>query len=289
MSQFAVWIVAPPGDIHWQCLREVASGIAVALRQLGHATVLVHGDGEVLGRAALAGHRFIVFGAHRLPDIGNPKLPENAIIYNAEQVPPTVVLTPKAQAYLDLLAKHCVWDYSTANIERLKSRSIERATICPVGYYAGLSNIRPAETSVDVLHVGSVNERRRAVLADLAGRKLTVRALFGVYGDQRDYWIARSKIVLNVHFYSEPIFEIFRASHALANKKCVVTEDGGRDPVLEDFASRACSRVPYGKIAEECEALVLDDARRTEIAECGFEELVKIDQMEAVRSALAGL
>ena len=287
MSAFAVWIVAPPGDVHWQCLREVASGIAVALRQLGHATVLVHGDGEVLGRVALAGHRFVVFGAHRLPDIGSPRLPENAIIYNAEQVPPAVDLTPKARTYLDLLAKHCVWDYSAVNTERLKSRGIARVMLCPVGYYAGLSNIKPAEASVDVLHVGSVNERRRAVLADLAGRKLTVRALFGVYGDQRNYWIARSKVVLNVHFYSEPIFEIFRASHALANKKCVVTEDGGSDPVLEDFAGRACARVPYEKIAEECAALVLDDARRTEIAERGFEELVKIDQMEAVRVALA--
>ena len=42
----------------------------------------------------------------------------------------------------------------------------------------------------------------------LIEKNIKVKCLFGVYGKDRDDWIAKSKLVLNMHMYDSKIFEI---------------------------------------------------------------------------------
>lgn len=290
MARFTVWIVQPLLDTTPQCLLEVATGVAYSLRQLGHEV------GFDPGRSAYVENplpfadgkygRLIVFNANRLPAM---PIPEDAIIYNAEQVQTEGEwgATWQSSSYLKLMRRHLVWDYSETNTETLRSLGVDRVALCPVGFYPGLQNIVPTPTEdLDVLFIGSTNDRRVKILKDISMNRLSVRALFGVYGEERNRWIARAKIVLNMHYYPQPIFEIFRVSHLLANRKCVVSENGGRDPVLEDLAARTTAYAPYEKLVETCVALARDDAKRRRIAADGLELFQSIDQVEKVRLAL---
>lgn len=283
MSRFGVFIADPP-DGHWRGLVEVARGVAVSLRQLGHEVEFVPVEKSV---RTLDAARPIIFNAHRMLDAP----PADAIIYNAEQVPAgpyadDPVTMASWAPYLSALRSHVVWDYSATNIERLRALGCERVAHCPVGYYPQEPIAPAAVEDVDVLFVGSMNERRAMLMYDLGAAGLKIKTLFGVYGEERDRWIARSKVALNVHFYPNPVFEIFRCAHLFANKKCVVTESGGCDPDLERLAREACAYVPYKQIVETCRALVADEELRSAYAVRGHEAHAAIDQLVCVREAL---
>lgn len=282
MSRFLIGIVGYGKNPHAPCFLDYARAIASALRALGHEAEYATEE----ARRQRPG-RLILFGANNLRDgDGEGAIPEDAIIFNSEQL--AAVADPKffLQNYLQY-RNMVVWDYSEANIAELKKLGIERAVHCPVGYVPSMETIAPtAEEDIDVLFYGSVAGPRREILDALDAAKLNVVRLFGVYDKARDEYIARSKVVLNLHYYPHGIFEIFRVSHLLANKKCVVTEAGGRDQALESFASRACFYVPREEIVAGCCALV-DDARvRSEIAERGYQEFKKLDLVGYVRRAL---
>jgi hypothetical protein len=293
--KFAVWIYAPPGDVHWQGLREAAAGVADSLKRLGHDVVFVPGmASEVIAAAheVSSNRRIIAFNAHRLPE--DVVLPEDSILYNAEQVQVDGLLGEawRQSPYLTRLRQHAVWDYSESNIARLKSLGVDRALLCRIGYWPGLSSIAPAEREdLDVLFCGSIdvtnpNDRRRQAIEDVARRRIRVHVLSGVYGEERDRWIARAKIVLNVHFYPSPIWEIFRCSLLLANRKCVVSEGGGSDAALETFAAGATALVPYDQIGAACANLLRDDGLRRVTAARGFHAFEKISQADEVKAAL---
>ncbi len=285
MSAFTVWIVAPAGDIHWQCLTEAATAVAYSLEQLGHEVVFNPGNGPYDPRDKKIFGRLVVFNAHRL---GETQLPADAIIYNAEQVPVSANgMHVGWQNYLALLRKHVVWDYSQVNLERLKSHGVGRAAYCPSGYTPSLSNIMSVPNQdIDVLFIGSMCDRRSRVLNDMIRRGLVVHTLMGAYGKERNKWIARSKVMLNMHFYDRPIFEIFRVSYYLANGKCVVTEDGGVDSTLEFFAGRSCARVPYDRLVETCAQLASSMTLRKDMEARGRHEIEQLSQVDAVRDAL---
>jgi hypothetical protein len=280
VARFTLWVVQQnPQDVAPRCFFEFAEGVAYSLRQLGHEVAFVQGASPY--SYALPDSRAIVFNGHCLPAI--PLAPDT-IIYNAEQVQ---VDAWKAANYAGLLRRHAVWDYSTENIGRLAQLGVTRVTHCPVGYYPGLTDIKPApQEDLDVLFIGWMNERRTKIVNDLARRGVKVRALTGVYGEERNAWLARAKIVLNIHFYEKPVFEIFRVSHLLANKKCVVSEDSGCDAGLEAFAAQATTLVPYDKIPAAVATLLLDKDKRREQAARGFEAFSKLDQVAIVKAAL---
>lgn len=275
--KYRVWVV--PSE-HSACFDEMADGIVHSLRQFGHDAELGAGSCEE------ERGRLVVFNAHRLES--GVRLPDDAIVFNAEQVRENST-HPLWLKYLDRLRCQQVWDYSQENVARLAKLGVERVAHCSVGYYPGLEQVLRAplaEEDVDVLFYGSLNKRREEVLAQLRARGLRVQHLFGVYGAERDAWISRSKVILNAHFYPRPIWEVFRCSLPIANGKLVVTEGGGSDAELEDLARRTCVVVDYDCLAETCETFVKDGDRRRAEAQRGREAFMKFDQVEYVRRAL---
>src|SRR6185437_6664352 len=122
-----------------------------------------------------------------------------SILYNLEQVSAD---SPWLTAdLLALFRRYPVWDYSRQNIEQFRHRGIEVAAHVPLGYMPQLTRIPVAEEDIDVLFVGSTNERRLAVIEALRTRGIRAEWRFGLYGAERDRLIARAKIMLNMHFY----------------------------------------------------------------------------------------
>lgn len=271
MARFTVGIYKRHISAYKACFEDLAEALAATLRRLGHETVGFGAPG-----------RIIMFGAI---DSGS-SVPADTITFNTEQLTVDV----NRQEFAKAAKKNpdrVIWDYSTKNIEILRELGFRRAVHCPVGYAPEMTRIAPAaEEDIDVLFYGACSGRRKTVMEALEGDGFKIMIGSGIFGRDLDPYIARAKVVLNVHFYEQPIFEVVRCSHLWANKKCVVTEDGGLDQELEELA-RVCSfRVPYDKLVATCGTMVKSAERRRAGAELGFEMFKKVDFARSVHKAL---
>jgi hypothetical protein len=277
--RFAVAIVSPPNFQHSRAFDEVAEGLHRALLALGHDSVLAN-------RLDLEDRRTIVLGGNLLVRNGLEP-PKNPIFYNLEQLGddlPSMTLP----AFFDLFRRYPTWDYSQANIEYLAALGLPRPTYVPIGYVPQLTRITPAPEDIDVLFYGAHYERRYAILRDLHDRGLRVKWLSGVYGASRDAWIARSKIVLNIHYWDARIFEITRVSYLLANRRAVVSERGA-DPTLERDVESGVAFADYDGLVERCVELLGDESARRELAERGYQTFSARTQADILDRALADL
>jgi hypothetical protein len=277
MSRYSIWVVSPPNYIHSQAFDEVALGFNAAFRTLGL-------ECEIVREPSRLGDVTIVLGGNLLSAVPVPQ-GKRLILFNLEQITPNSPWL--TEAYLSWLRRYPVWDYSEGNITELVRMGI-KATHCGIGYVPELTRIAPVPEDIDVLFVGSVNDRRLTVLKQLAAQGVNVEARFNVYGAERDAFLARSKIMLNVHFYDSRLFEIVRVSYLLANRKCVVSETGA-DRAIEQQFEPGIAFAPYEKLAETCIRLLQNPAARRETAEAGFVRIKAMPQTEYLRRALSSL
>jgi hypothetical protein len=277
MSRYVVVIPQLPDYPHSQAFDEIALTLVEGLNALGHDAI--HGD-----RADVADRRAIVLGPQLLPHWPHA-VPEDAILYNLEQVDRSSRwMTP---ALLDRFRRHELWDYSERNREALaRDHGITHAKLLPVGYSPGLERIVDAPRhDIDVLFYGSLNDRRIAVLEGLARFGVKVHPLFGVYGAERDAWIARSKIVLNMHYYDAQVFEQVRVSYLLANACFVVSESG--DPDAEREWQDGLAFAPYTRLVDTCLGYLERDRARDRICLRG-RELMRARPQSAYLSMVLG-
>jgi len=275
---FSLWIVSPPGYPHSRCFEEVALGLQAAFATLGFDAPIVTDPLRIRGRA-------VVLGANLLPEM--PALPTRPVLYNLEQIQEGSVWLKGS--YIDLLRRYPVWDYSERNISALKTLyGIENATLCGIGYMPALSRIPEEEEDIDVLFVGSINDRRKAVLDKIAGQGKNLAVAYNSYGEERDAMIARAKLVLNLHYFDAQVFEIVRVSYLLANRKCVVSETG-HDEALEAPLRNGVAFVPYESLAATCLQLLENEEERRRLAEAGFECFRGRPQVPMLKRALAAL
>jgi len=292
MARFLLGVTKLGQNPHVQCFMDHVRAMAAALRTLGH-------EAEYASEEALKrGGRLILWGANQLVEDPNaskdPKhlqlIPPDAIVFQAEQVSAIAEPTYFIQSWLQY-RNFSVWDYAESNVKALKHLGIDRAVLCPLGYHPSMTMIEPAaDQDIDVLFYGSSGGRRRDILAALNESDMHVVCIganASLFGKERDAFIARAKVVLNLHYYERGIFEIFRCSHLFANRVCVVNEAGGRDAGLEDLAQRCTAYTPREHLIERCREMVESPHRRLMIAEQAFEEFKKIDLAENVRAALA--
>jgi hypothetical protein len=276
--RFAVTVLSPPGYAHSAAFHEVAETLFHGLRRLGH-------DVALGADPLLPGRRHVVLGPNLAPPM-KLRLPKDAIIYNLEQVERgSAWMTPELLA---LFRSRTVWDYSEANTAALSRLGVRRPAVVPIGYVPELTRIAPAPEDVDVLFYGSVNDRRRAVLEELRRRGVRVHAAFGVYGPQRDALVARSRIVLNLHFYEAKVFEVVRVSYLLANRRAVVSERGSSADEEAPF-ERGVAFAPYGGLVERCLALLRAPEERRAMADAGFELMAARPVERFLREAVTNL
>lgn len=277
MSRFTIVVAKHDTEPNAARYDDVVRALGDSLKELGHEVTGLDNPG-----------RLIMFNVNNMNDTGR-LLPEDAILFQTEQI--TAVKNPE----LLMLAykenqNRVVWEYAESNARVLLDKlGMRRVVMCPIGYHPSMTRIEPAQKQdIDVLFYGALPPRRTAILAELGNAGIAVKTLYGVYGKDRDRYIARSKIVLNLHygFDGGAVFEIFRVSYLLSNGKCVVTEDGGTDEKLEAFARQATMYVAKDKLVERCRYLVDHEQDRQHIARKGYEEFKKTSMVDNVRQAL---
>ena len=277
--RFAVAVVSPPDrdDLSGGAFNEVAEALHHGLAALGHDSVLTN-------RLDLDDRRSIVLGGNLLVQYGLD-VPTNPIFYNLEQLGDDLPWMTMPE-FVELFRRYPQWDYSQANIERLVAMGLPRPAHVPIGYVPELTRIAPAPEDIDVLFYGALNRRRYAVVRDLHDRGLRVKWLSGAYGASRDAWIARSKIVLNMHYWDAKIFEITRVSYLLANRRAVVSERGA-DPTVEADLASGIAFADCNGLVDRCVELLGDDSARRELAERGYQAFSARDQAAILQQALS--
>lgn len=185
------------------------------------------------------------------------------IIYQLEQLSLSKGILNDTRKQILALASQ-VWDYSEQNIKLMNEIGIQNTELLPIGYHPCLETIGTAEEDIDILFYGSMNERRKKIIEELA-RQCRVEYLFRVYGPERDHYIRRSKIILNLHYYEMQIMEQARISYLLNNRQFIISENSDVNP-YED----AILCVDYDDLVSTCMSYLNDTQGREEYANKGY-------------------
>jgi len=270
-------IIRPLGYIHSSAFAEVAETLMFGFKRLGI-------EASIVENKISKDQMTILLGWNLLSPEILQSLPETAIIYNLEQFHDGSPWFN--ERVLNVLSNRVVWDYSLTNIRYLRLRGVFLTKHVPIGYVPELTRIQNLESpEIDVLFYGSINERRQSIIAKLQARGLNVKVLFGIYGRDRDVFIANSKMVLNVHYYPTNIFEIVRLSYLMANRKPIVSEESV-DATSTEWG-RAVRFASYEKLVDSCLVLLNDRNLRQTVGDTGLEIFSRHDEATILREALS--
>jgi hypothetical protein len=274
--RFAVYTPDPAGWVHVRAFDEVAEAIHQGALGLGHSCR--RAVGEVFTDCVN-----ILFGAHHLAS--SEMLPPDTILFNLEQiVADSLWVTP---AYLSLLRRFRVWDYSSRNVAALRALGVERVTHVPIGYASSLERIARQPEDIDVLFYGRLTPRRTDLLDRLAAAGMRVLATNMAYGKERDASMARAKIVLNLHVADEARLETARCFYAMINGRFVLSEESA--DAAESGLAGGLALAPYAELVERCAWYLARPGEREAIARAGQELMRSRPQAALLRPALAEL
>ena len=210
-------IVQPLGSVHWLGLLDQARYYRYQFRRLGANVTIAKNR---LRHGAIN----FIFGAH----CGfEPALAarHTCVFVNLEQLGVGGSVMPPA--YLQLLGRSAVVDYDALNAPAYAAdpNDVQVTPILYAPYLAPAETVPLEDRPIDLLFIGSMNERRRAFIerVEATGRSV---AMFDapMYGAERDRYIVQAKAVLNTHFYESCRFEQARVAHCLSLGTPVISE-----------------------------------------------------------------
>jgi len=135
-----------------------------------------------------------------------------------------------AKPHIDFLRRSdVVWDYDQQNMKFLAQNFNIHTELFVLKYVPQLTRMKllpKNEHDIDILFYGSLNDRRNRIINDIKALlpNLNIIASNTLWDDELDDHIQRSKIMLNLHFYSDNRLEQARIFYLLSNHKCVVSE-----------------------------------------------------------------
>lgn len=268
---FNIVLVQPDGYVHAMALHEIALLLQYSFESLGVASRYQANNLDASATNVILGYQTLNH-ASEIPEC-------DFIIYQFEQLSDREGwFRPE---YLEMFGRaREVWDYSEENIAFLNARGITNTRLVPLGFHEKLQAIQPLNTDIDILFYGCLNDRRRKVLEEIS-TFASVHALFGTYGIERDKMIARSKIVLNIHFYEAQIMEQPRISYLLNNRRFVLSETS---PV--NRYGDALATAPIDRMIEATRYWLERSDEREAMAQRGYEYFRQRPMTEYLRSAI---
>lgn len=275
--RFHLSVMRPEGQgaFFVRAFHEIIETVALALSALGY-------DCSFRSNVVVPGAQNIVFASQfAAPET---PIPDHSVLYNFEQLEGC---NPAHRIDLDLARRCIIWDYSPANLDYWHKQGID-ATVVPLGFVAQMSRIRPAlYPDFDIGFYGSINPRRAKIIDQLQRMpNLKFRACTA-FGKERDEFISRCRVLLNVHFYENgKLYEQARVNYLLANRKAVISE------VCIDFPPALMGAVrmaEYDQLAEACRDLVKDVDERIAYQNRGFELFSRLRETDILRPVLARL
>lgn len=254
-------ICQPLGSPHWLGLldqaryyrwmfRRLGANVTIAKNRLRHGAInFVFGAHDGFSPAAAERHACVFVNLEQLGEGGRP-------------MPPS---------FIELMCRSAVVDYDPGNLAAYAADPAD-VPVAPILYAPYLTPADPIpleDRPIDLLFIGSMNQRRKAWIERIEACGLTVSMFDGaLYGAERDAYIMQAKAVVNAHYYESCRFEQARVAHCLSLGTPVVSErtpmtiphEAFEDSVLwlqgdeleqffsEDFATPAYFEVMYAAL-----------------------------------------
>lgn len=239
--RYRICIVHPDGGGHKGVFEELAELICASLRELGFKAQWGYNEIEL-------GATNIIIGIHLLGHEWRDHLPSNTILINTEQIG---AVRPEWQQQIMSWLEfgfHGV-DYSQANITAFAEAGIHNVKHLKIGYQKELTRLKPvSQPTIDVLFYGTLNERREHVIEEMRSAGLKIKHLYDVYGAERDQWMEKTRIILNMHYFPTQVFESIRVFYPISNGIPVLSEVNP-DQIEKNVLTEAVCGVPYEKLA----------------------------------------
>lgn len=176
--------------------------------------------------------------------------PKYYIVYNFEQF-----TTDKkwAESYINFFKKAIyVLDYSLININKLNEYGIN-AFFMPY-FSSGIykhPDITTIKKDIDVLFIGNLNNKRKEWLKELSSDNINLKIVTNLFYEKSIDYFARSKILLNVHYYNgDSILEVTRIIPALENN-CIVISENSQDPYYNILYQNIIKNTNLNSIKED--------------------------------------
>jgi hypothetical protein len=189
-------------------------------------------------------------------------IPHRFILYNLE---PLNFRVRHRKDYMEKIKKaEQVWEYSKTNLQLLKQFN-ENIIYQPFLYSPIMESIYNIQSDhpkdIDILFYGLMSSRRIKIINDL--KKANINVYCPNYPIHKPVWgkdkfnlINRAKIVINIHYHTDPkdqTNDLLRIMFLLANKVPVIQEetlDKDLDNQLKDII------VPYNGIVNRCKEML---------------------------------
>ncbi|WP_027721800.1 class I SAM-dependent methyltransferase [Maridesulfovibrio zosterae] len=259
---FSIVVLYRPDSPYWRCVEDIIYPLRDTLSAFGYSV-------EILKNKLSTDAVNIIFGLQDIPEFPLNTIPENSIIYNFEQiVKGSKALRPH---YIESLCKLTVWDYSERNIDILKRNfKVTEVYHVPLRYTPQMTCLdENYPKDIDVLFYGYMNPRRQSIITELRERGVNAIAIEKVFGHERNFYIARSRLILNMHYYTPGIFEEVRIGFLLANKKTVVCERNEDTSVPAEF-EESCIFTPYNSVVDTITKLLGNTEEIVKQGELGY-------------------
>jgi len=279
MAKYHITTIRHKENFFPMCFREMSRLLQWGLQTNGHDVTRAENSFQ-------EGRTNIIFGFHEWWKPTNPLeiiRDFDCIIYQAEQLAPGGRQMP--DWYFGAL-HHCkaVWDYSQDNVDIAHRNGIPSIHVPPAWHekYEPIENMGD-EQDIDILFMGAINGRRGFTVQLMGDFYDEVHVLQSTWGLERDEFMARSKMLLNIHFYKAQTLELLRISHALNSGLPVVSEESPTNPWEGAFES-----VPYNKLPKTIVDLHHSPDRLVELGLRGQEVFRSTSMTEVISQALDG-
>lgn len=154
--------------------------------------------------------------------------PDKYIVYNFEQFTTDKIWS---DSYINFFKKAIyVLDYSISNVCKMNEYGINSYFLpyIPSGLNK-YSELSTTKKDIDILFIGTLNNKRRLWLKELTNEKYSIKIITNLFFEKSIEYFARSKIVLNIHYYGgDSILEVTRIIPALENN-CVILSEESHD------------------------------------------------------------
>ena len=196
-------------------------------------------------------HIYIIVGIHHFT-----KLPLNYIIIQTEQ-PGSNWITPDLFHKFEMSMG--LWEFSPKLNKEWLSLGYNSSYVpirIPMSPFVDIGNndihFTSIKKDIDVLFYGGRHARRSIIEGKLKKqlhRKNIIFRYYDLFGEEREYLISRSKIVINIHFWPKSSLETHRIEYLMARGKCVISERS-LDKELDIEYSKAVIFTTYDNIIE---------------------------------------
>jgi hypothetical protein len=278
--KYNVCIIKPNGYLHSGAFIELAELIAYSLDDLGYQSSMSINECYIDSRNIIIGAHLL--DLHHIKEIKDRF--QSTVILNTEQL--TNLPAKWSNLLYEWIGNFETWDYSQHNINNLRDQGFNNIRFIGIGYHPKLTRIKKSKNQdIDILFYGSVNDRRLKVLNQLKSQGYKMAVKFGLYGQERDELISRSKIILNIHRYEIKIFEIVRIFYLMSNSKAILTEMSP-DTDMNNIYIDGFYYAGYDHIAESCNLMLQNPNMLEELEKKSFELIRSFPQSQFTKVML---